>query len=82
LDESTFSVEYPTYSVSIRRPRGRDFYMLSVNNQYGTALKSLEIPEGQDGYETLKELFEIARRIGLKSDEVLDDLLVRLSSDG
>ena len=94
-DEDAFTVAYPTYSVSLRKisptypvslgtippVMAPNYYVLSVRNAYGSEIESLPIRLSEDGFETLRDLFQLAKRIALKADEVLDDLLGRLSKE-
>ena len=94
ITDDRFSVDFPESSVSISRTRSAD-YLLSVLNELGTEVDTLlasKKPEqdpresGQpiripDYYHTLEELFVIAQRTALKPDDVLDNLLARLSAD-
>jgi len=86
-DDDTFSVAFPTYSVSIRYRRGYGEYTLSAHNRHGTEVKTLTATPyptaagarmGDTG-KLLEELFNMARQIGVKTDEVLDGLLERLT---
>ena len=79
-DESSFSVAFPTYSVSIQRPDSST-YAVGVYNKNGTEIDSITARRRDVKlYKTLQVLFIIARRVALKTDQVLDDLLDRLSS--
>lgn len=85
-DENEFKLVYGDYAVSIRRV-GVDHphYRLSIYNEMGTEIDSLvalgtRLFEGDDSgkWETLHDLYELARREGTRADEILDNLLVRL----
>ena len=82
VDGNAFTTAYPDYSLSIRSlgPGGFErSYVLAVHNGRGTEAGSLA-PENQDpSFQILKELFELARRKGVGTDEVLDDVLKTLS---
>ena len=81
-DEYRFVVSFPKSSVSIsRRPWEHDrdwIYVFSVHNQLATEVDTLRSNPGDNLHNMLEELFENARRVALKPDEVLDDLLTRL----
>ena len=78
-DEDAFSVSFPESSASISYNDGVG-YTLEIRNEHGTVVDSLSSFHSPDpSYEPLRELFDIARNIGLKTDEVLDGLLERLS---
>lgn len=84
LTPDKFSVDFPSYSVSIFK--GRDLQRrqncgLLITNDIGNEVESLWAHEGDEQYHVLAELFELARRTALKPDAVLDDLLARLSAD-
>ena len=75
-------VSFPKSSVSIsRRPWEHDrdwIYVFSGHNQLATEIDTLRANPGDNLHNMLEELFEHARRVALKPDEVLDDLLTRL----
>ena len=93
-DANTYSAAFPEYSVTIAHYRApNDFlgiYAFSVYNEKGTEIESVRgdnivkfTDQGIDetSAQQLAPLYEVARRQALKSDEILDDLLTRLSSD-
>ena len=81
VDENTFSVAYPEYSVLIRRAADGRTCVLSIQNVHGSEVQSLRLAPYETEFETLDELLQLARRTALKTDEVLDDLLGRLSKE-
>ena len=72
-------------SVSIaRRPWEHPsdwIYVLSVHNNLGTEIDSLRGNPGEAAHETLENLYEEARRSALKPDKVVDNILLRLTTD-
>ena len=78
-DARTFSVVFPDYSISVRSDY--DYYEMSVHDERGNVVESLSGIMNEENYSKLRTLFESARRSALKSDEVLDNILERLSDD-
>lgn len=78
-DSDTFAVDFPDSSISIIT--ARRYYAIIVHNERGTIVESMRANEGDENYSTLANLFESARSMVLKSDEVLDKILKRLSGD-
>ena len=83
-DGNKFSVSYPGSSVSIQKVDTG--YILWAYNQRGTEVESLRALPDEEEYELdvlrlLGELFQLARRIGTRTDDVLDELLERLSGE-
>ena len=95
-DTNTYSAAFPEYSVTILILDYKTFkhpnnYAFSVYNDKGMQVESIEtslerhIEESElssGAWQTLSRLYDIARSQALKSNEILDDLLTRLSSDG
>ena len=88
-DANTFSTAFPDYSVSIAfDPPGflitgasNTSYVFSVFNEKGTVVESTRGSTNALVDTVLKPLYESARSRTLKSEEILDDLLTRLSTD-
>ena len=80
VDENKFSASYPNYSVSVSKERrGHRF---TAHNRHGTEVDSLQAQYDVEAHwHLLKELFELARHVGVKTDEVLDGLLDRLEKE-
>ena len=86
-DEDEYQLVYDDFAVSIRRV-GVDHpdYRLSIYNEIGTEIDSLEARGGQyltegdenEPLKTLQELFELARYEGTRADQILDKLLERV----
>ncbi len=95
-DLNKFSAAFPDYSVTIAHYDSQvDFlmgtYIFSVYNEKGTEIESVQgdygLRDSEEGTfrtsaDMLAPLYQAARRQALKSDEILDDLLTRLSGDG
>ena len=73
-----FAAPFPEYAVTVQEYSGR-IYRFSVHNEKGTVVESTSL-KGVDTI--LGRLYESARSRVLKSDEILDALLNRLSGDG
>ena len=90
-DENEFKLVYDDYPVSIRRV-GVDYpyYRLSIYNERGTEVGSLEARGGQrliegddnEQWKTLHDLYELARHEGTRADQILDKLLERVGGVG
>lgn len=88
-DTKKFSAAYPEYAVTISIDDYNVDYVFSVANEKGIQIESVDTDKlrglGSEifstGRRTLSQLHGLARRQALKSDEILDDLLTRLSSD-
>ena len=70
--------------ISFRPPRTERYrvYGLAVHDGLGREVESVAVNDREDNYQAFEELFQLARRKALKTDEVLDDLLERLSAQG
>ena len=83
--EAHFILSFTDSSVSIaRRPWEHPsdwIYVLSVHNNLGTEIDSLRGNPGEAAHETLENLYEEARRSALKPDKVVDNILLRLTTD-
>ena len=70
-------------SISVRQSRqnsGQSEYVLRILNDWGDVIEEVgdEDFEGQDVYQTMKMMFEKARRISLGLDEAIDSILKQL----
>jgi hypothetical protein len=80
--EGTFYVEYSSSSVWIETDGvPPNNYTLSVMDEDGDPLESVEVEEDDDGYEVFRQLFSVAKDWALRSEEVeeaLDELLAEI----
>ena len=91
VDSNTYTAAFPDYSVTIAYIQPTmvnagttsfDGYIFSVFNENGTEVESTRYGGGKGAETILGALYESARSRALNSDEILDDLLTRLSGDG
>ena len=77
--ENIFTVSFPKYSVTILEiPETEEFsetYSLSVFNESGRLLDTLNDQEARVAGISLSQVFQRAREIALGVDEALDELL-------
>ena len=78
--ENRFFVAYSDYTIRITETHA-GHHILSVHSKKGTELESLAPPNITDDGKILSEIFKIARRNVLKSEDVLDDVLNRLRQE-
>ena len=79
--ESSFSVSFPGYSATITKVSSSR-YKLAVQNRLGTDVDSLRASgtrRDSEPFEMLMQLFQVARRVGVGTDQVLEGLLGHLS---
>jgi hypothetical protein len=82
-DPTLFQTTMEDYTVTIDKVGGSRFD-LHLRNQKGRAIASVQVREGTastTNYNTLSNLYEIARRQALKIDSALDDVISKLSED-
>ena len=78
ITENSFYMAYPDYSIRITK-NTRDGYKLSIHSQKGTEIDAISSQgHSADISRMLEEIFTIARREALKTEDVLDDVLNRL----
>ena len=85
VDEKEFFVSFPDYSLvieEVRRPLFGNTYRLSLTNERGTKIESLKLDAGDNGYNTLEQLFHLARGRALDVDERLNKVLKDLEQEG
>ena len=82
VSENSFYTAYPDYSIRITK-NTRDGHKLSIHSQKGTEIDAIS-SHGRfsDMTSMLEEIFNIARREALKTEDVLDDVLNRLRQEG
>jgi len=70
-------VSYSDYSLTIGSDEAPpEFYTLTVINESGVGVESLELQTaGDPDYATAGELYSLAKRKALKTDEIIENLL-------
>ncbi|MEW6530858.1 MAG: hypothetical protein AB1473_08495 [Thermodesulfobacteriota bacterium] len=84
----TFQVAFPDYSVSLssHEEHWNVIYILAIHNDQGNIIEVIRSDMGGDAsdeyglQETMKELYELARRQALGVEKVIDDLLGHLGA--
>lgn len=79
--QNNFAVDFPDYSISLHLDMIYGNYTLKVHNERGSIVQSLGASRDEEAYSTLAALFESAKGTALKADELLDNILERLSGD-
>ena len=84
--ETEFQTVFPTYSIRIGREEGGQYAIppcyLRIFNQDGKLIE--EIAEGdllgewENAQPTMRELYELARRVAMRVEEALDNILSEL----
>ncbi len=72
-NESIFSVSVPKYSILIQKDF-KNRVRIRLMNKYGNDIEDFEIPKGEDDYQLVKELYDMARRRAGSIDDAVSDL--------
>ena len=81
VSENSFYTAYPDYTIRITK-NTRDGHKLSIHSQKGTEIDAISSRvRFSDMASMLEEIFNIARRGALKTEDVLDDVLNRLRQE-